>query len=445
MGGAYMTSHQVQILFADVALILFLARTLSVLAVRLRQPPVVGELLAGILLGPTLFDGVLAETLFPADVRPLLTALANIGVALFMFAVGLEIDHGTLRGRGRLAAGAAIGSTLVPFGAGLALAYYLMRLHRTDQPVAFTVFIALAVSVTAFPVLARILDDRKLSRTALGAIALATAAVVDIVAWAALAAVQASVGGAGEHWRVALILPFIAVMLAVVRPLLRRFLVRGGKAPGLTPGWFSVVLIGALCSGAATEAMGMHYIFGAFLFGIVMPREGALELRDSISGGVQHITSLLLPLYFVVAGLKVDLSGVGVSELNQFAAIMLVAVAGKFGGTYLGARLQGLPERPSVALAALMNTRGLTELIILGVGMEAGLLNESLYGLLVAMALVTTAMTGPLLTLVYRKKVEIPEGGAGPDGKDLAPAAAGAPDVIDGKDSRGDNHALGRT
>ncbi|MCX4849538.1 cation:proton antiporter [Streptomyces sp. NBC_00893] len=441
-----MTSHQVQLLLADVALILFLARMLGALAARLSQPPVVGEILAGILLGPTLFDGVLAETLFPPEVRPLLTALANIGVALFMFAVGLEIDHGTLRGRGRLTAGAAIGSTLVPFGVGLALAYYLMRVHDTDQPVAFTVFIALAVSVTAFPVLARILDDRKLSRTALGGLALAVAAVVDIVAWAALAAVQASVGGAGGHWRVALVLPYIAVMLTVVRPLLRRFLARDGKGAALTPGRFSVVLIGALCSGAATEAMGMHYIFGAFLFGIVMPREGALELRESINGRVQHITMLLLPVYFVVAGLKVDLGGVGASELTQFAAIMLVAVAGKFGGTYLGARLQGLPARPSVALAALMNTRGLTELIILGVGLEAGLLDESLYGLMVAMALVTTAMTGPLLTLVSRRRGRVPRGGADGDLEDLIPAAVRDPsDADDGKDSRGESHAVGRT
>ncbi|MEV5976631.1 cation:proton antiporter [Streptomyces sp. NPDC052114] len=438
-----MTSHQVQLLLADVALILFLARALGALAAKLRQPPVVGEILAGILLGPTLFDGVMAETLFPPDVRPLLTALANIGVALFMFAVGLEIDHGTLRGRGRMTAGAAIGSTLVPFGVGLALAYYLMRVHDTDKPVAFTVFIALAVSVTAFPVLARILDDRGLSRTALGAISLATAAVVDIVAWAALAAVQASVGGqGGQHWRVALILPFIALMLTVVRPLLRRFMVPGGKAAALTPGWFSVVLVGALVSGAATEAMGMHYIFGSFLFGLVMPREGAPELRDAINGRVHHITVLLLPIYFVVAGLKVDLSGIGASELAQFAAIMVVAVAGKFGGTYLGARARGLPARPSVALAALMNTRGLTELVILGVGLEAGLLNESLYGLMVTMALVTTAMTGPLLTLVYRKKVEVPGERAGGD----AQAAVRDPaDGTEGQDSRGENHALGRT
>lgn len=440
-----MTSHQVQLLLADLALILFLARMLGALALKLRQPPVVGEILAGILLGPTLFDGMLAETLFPADVRPLLTALANIGVALFMFAVGLEIDHSTLRGRGRLTAGAAVGSTLVPFGVGLALAYYLMRVHHTDQPVAFAVFIALAVSVTAFPVLARILADRNLSRTALGGIALATAAVVDIVAWAALAAVQASVGGGGEHWRVALVIPFIAVMVVVVRPLLRRFLVREGQTAVLTPGWFSVVLIGVLCSGAATEAMGMHYIFGAFLFGIVMPREGALELRDAIGGRVQHITTLLLPVYFVVAGLKVDLSGVGASELTQFAAIMLVAVAGKFGGTYLGARFQGLPARPSVALSALMNTRGLTELIILGVGLEAGLLNESLYGLMVAMALVTTAMTGPLLTLVFRKKVEIPQRRPGGTGGGAAAAVPDTPDAIGDRDSRGENHAVGRT
>ncbi|WP_405653115.1 cation:proton antiporter [Streptomyces sp. RK9] len=396
-----MTSHQVQLLFLDMALILALARGLGALAARIGQPPVVGEILGGILLGPTLFGGFFADHLFPSDVRPLLTALADIGVALFMFVVGLELEHRVLRGRTRVSAGAALGSTLVPFVLGVGLALWLLRDHDTPQRTAFIVFMGLAVSVTAFPVLARILADRGLSRTEIGGIALATAALVDVVAWSALAGVQAVVGGADDYWRVTLLIPFTALLVAL-RPLLRRVLDTGG-ATGLSANRLGVLLVGALLCAAATEAMGMHYIFGAFLFGVVLPRDGAGALRDEVCERTGHVTSLLLPVYFVVAGLKVDLRGVGVSGLLELAVILLVAVAGKFGGTYVGARSQGLTPHGAGKLAALMNTRGLTELVILGVGLQLGLLDQSLYSLMVVMALVTTAMTGPVLGFLDRR------------------------------------------
>lgn len=401
-----MTSHQVQLLFVDLALILLLARGLGHLATLVLQPPVVGEILAGVLLGPTLLNGAIADTLFPSDIRPLLAGLANVGVALFMFGVGLEIDTDTLRGRGRVTAVSAVGSTAVPFVLGIGLAFCLPLRNETDHPVAFAVFIGLAVSVTAFPVLARILTDRKLSRTALGGIALATAACVDIVAWTALAAVQAAVAG-GRHWTVALIVPYAALMLLVVRPLLRRILTPGGKAAAITPRTFSVVLIGALLSATATEAMGLHFIFGAFFFGLMMPRRAARTQRAEVLDHTGRLTSVLLPVYFVVAGLQVDLGTIGGAQLVQLGAILLVAVAGKFGGTYFAARSQGLPPRPAAALGALMNTRGLTELVILGIGLQLGLLDGSLYSLMVVMAVVTTAMTGPLLSRIYAKPVEI--------------------------------------
>lgn len=401
-----MTSHQVQLLFVDLALILLLARGLGHLAALVLQPPVVGEILAGVLLGPTLLNGAITDALFPPDIRPLLAGMANVGVALFMFGVGLEIDTESLRGRGRVTAVSAAGSTAVPFALGIGLAFCLPRGGRTDHPVAFAVFIGLAVSVTAFPVLARILADRGLSRTALGGIALATAACVDIVAWTALAAVQATVAG-GRHWTVALIVPFVALMLLVARPLLRKVLTPGGKAAAITPRTFSVVLVGALLSATATEAMGLHFIFGAFLFGLVMPRHGARVQRTEVLDHTGRLTSVLLPVYFVVAGLQVDLSEIGGARLVQLGAILLVAVVGKFGGTYFAARSQGLPPRAAGALGALMNTRGLTELVILGIGLQLGLLDGPLYSLMVVMAVVTTAMTGPLLSRIYAKPVEV--------------------------------------
>ncbi|AXI80107.1 cation:proton antiporter domain-containing protein [Peterkaempfera bronchialis] len=403
-----MTSHQVQLLFVDVALILLLARWLGHLTARLQQPPVVGEILAGVLLGPSLLNGAVSDTLFPADIRPLLSGLANIGVALFMFGVGLELEGSILRGRGRAVSGAALGSTLIPFALGVGTAFYLLRTHETRNNAAFVVFIGLSVSVTAFPVLARILTDRGLGRTALGGVALATAAAVDVVAWVALAGVQAAVGGGEQHWRVALTVPYLVVMVLAVRPALHRLLVPGGTAAPFAPWNFAVVLIGALLSAAATEAMGMHFIFGAFLFGVIMPRKGAEALLADIRDRTGQVTSLLLPAYFVVAGLKVDLGGLGSGDLLDLGLILLVAVAGKFGGTYLGARSHGLPPRPASALAALMNTRGLTELVILGVGLQLGLLDGSLYSLMVVMAVVTTVMTGPLLSRIYRRPVEVP-------------------------------------
>ncbi|KOV57857.1 cation:proton antiporter [Streptomyces sp. MMG1121] len=399
-----MPSHQIEMLFLDLALILLLARALGTLAARTGQPPVVGEILAGIALGPTLFGAGPVHWLFPADVRPLLTALASVGVALFMFTIGLEIEQGALRGAGRVTAGAAIGSTVVPFLLGTGMAVYLLRGHPSHNAAMFTVFVGLSVSVTAFPVLARILADRRLSTTSVGGLALATAAVVDVVAWVALAAVQAVAGGGSGHWRVALVVPFVAVLVLLVRPLLRRILLPGGVAGPLGPGQLVVVLTSALLCGAATEAMNLHYIFGAFLLGVVMPRDAAATaLRATIHDRTTQITGFLLPVYFVVSGLRVDLGGLGPGAFADLAAILVVAVAGKFAGTYLGARSQGMPGRPAAALATLMNTRGLTELIILGVGLQLGLLDERLYSLMVAMAVLTTAMTGPLLTLVFRK------------------------------------------
>ncbi|MFI2435503.1 cation:proton antiporter [Streptomyces sp. NPDC018693] len=381
-----------------------MARGLGHLAARLGQPPVVGEILAGVLLGPTLLGSTLSETLFPTDVRPVLAGVANLGVALFMFVVGLEIDSSTMKGHGRTTVATAAGSTAVPFLLGIGLAFALMPAHDPADRGTFAVFIGLAVSVTAFPVLARILTDRGMSRTAAGGIALAAAAFVDVIAWTALAAVSASAGADGSHWRILLTVPYLAVMLLVVRPLLRRFLCPGRQAGQPSSLKFAVVLIGALLSAAATEAMGLHHIFGAFLFGLVVPREGGQALRADFHDRAGHLTAVLLPVYFAVAGFQVDLGGVGPSGLRELALILLVAIVGKFGGTYLSARATRLPPRSAATVAALMNTRGLTELVILGVGLQLGLLDNSLYSLMVVMAVVTTVMTGPLLSLIQARQ-----------------------------------------
>ncbi|MFG3105076.1 cation:proton antiporter [Streptomyces sp. NPDC048182] len=394
-----MDSQQTTSLLTGLAAMVVLSRLLGVLARRLGQPAVVGEVLAGIALGPTLFDGAVCDALFPAGIRPLLAALAAVGVAVFMFTVGLEWDPALIRGSGSLAVTVSLSSILLPFGLGSLLALHLVDDYGTGNRTAFLLFMGIAMSITAFPVLARILTDRAMHRTPLGVVALACASIDDVLAWTLLAAVVAVSGSAdAEQWRLLLALPFLAAMLYGVRPLLRRFAARAG-ALRLTPGALAGVLAGLLLSGAATEWLGLHYIFGAFLFGLVLPREGAERLRAEAADRIGHLNGqLLLPVFFLVAGLGVDLSHLGVSGLGALGLILLTAIGGKFTGAFLAARLSGMPPRPSAALATLMNTRGLTELIVLNVGLQLGFLTQDLYSLMVVMAVVTTAMAGPLLT-----------------------------------------------
>ncbi|KOV57865.1 cation:proton antiporter [Streptomyces sp. MMG1121] len=396
-----MNTHQTSSLLLGLAAIVLLARLLGALARRLNQPAVIGEVLAGIALGPTLFHGALCDALFPGSIRPLLSALAAVGVAVFMFIVGLEWDAAMIRGSGSLAATVSFSSILLPFGLGMALALYLMDDYGTGDRTAFMLFMGIAMSITAFPVLARILTDRRMTRSPLGVVALACASIDDVLAWSLLAAVVAITGSAGpDQWRILLAIPYLAGMLFVVRPLLARFVARR-PAPTLTPTVFASVLVGLLLSAAATEWVGLHYIFGAFLFGVILPRTGSERLRADVQERLGQLSgTLLLPVFFLVAGLQVDLSGLDLGGLGALGLILLVAVGGKFTGAFVAARLNRMPLRQSAALATLMNTRGLTELIVLNVGLQLGFLGPDLYSLMVVMAVVTTAMAGPLLSWI---------------------------------------------
>ncbi|MFJ9250869.1 cation:proton antiporter [Streptomyces sp. NPDC101776] len=424
-----MTTHQTSSLLLGLAAVVFLARVLGVVARRLNQPAVIGEVLAGIVLGPSLFHGALAGALFPAGIRPLLAALAAVGVAAFMFLVGLEWDAAVFRGGGGLAAGVSLGSVLVPFGLGVLLALYLMDDYGTGDRTAFMLFVGIAVSVTAFPVLARILTDRGMSRSPLGVVALACACVDDVLAWSLLAVVVAVSGSAGPgRWRILLAVPYLLGMLFVVRPLLRR-LVGCRPALLLSPAVFAAVVVGLLLSAAATEWVGLHYIFGAFLFGVVLPRGGSERLRGEVRERLGHLSgTLLLPVFFLVAGLQVDLSQLDAGGLGALGLILLVAVGGKFTGVFAAARLSRMPLRQSAALATLMNIRGLTELIVLNVGLQRGFLGRDLYSLMVVMAVVTTAMAGPLLGWIIGR----------PPGPRPVPPRRGC-----GRRSRGRGRALG--
>jgi Kef-type K+ transport system membrane component KefB len=349
--------------------------------------------------GPTLLGDTLSSALFPDDVRPLLTALANVGVAIFMFLVGLELQRSVLHGNSRVAVTVSVSSIVFPGVLGACLALYLLRNHPAERQLDFLLFLGAAMSVTAFPVLARILVDRGMLRTVLGGLALTCAAVDDFLAWSMLAMVVMIGNGETGGWSLALFPAYVTIMVFVVRPLLRR-VPAGTGCTGY--GQLTILVAGALVSGAITEWIGLHYIFGAFLFGVVVRPANKARLRQLMSRQVGDFNStLLLPVFFIVAGLQVDLSEIGWVGLGELGLVLLVAIGGKFGGAFAGARLHRLPVRKSLVIATLMNTRGLTELIILNVGLEIGVLDRSLYSIMVTMAVITTVMTGPLLRLFY--------------------------------------------
>ncbi|GIF11362.1 cation:proton antiporter [Actinoplanes teichomyceticus] len=390
-----MDSNTIVILLLDLALIAILARAAGALARRFGQPAVIGEVVMGILLGPTVLHGVVAETLFPGQVRGYLIAFANVGIALFMFVTGLEFRRGDGHAPRRAAIGIGLGSIVLPFAMGTSLGAWWDTATPDATPLGAHLFMGLALSVTAFPVLARILDDRGMTRQPLGRLALAGAAFCDLLAWVLLAGVLALGAGGHQPWRLLWLLPYVAVMAACT-VLLRRLVQR--RAGRLNP---VVALAGLLASAASTEWMGLHFVLGAFLFGIVLSGlrgpagERALKpVRESAEGlGL----GLLMPVYFVVAGWQVDLSVLRATQLVQLLVLLAIAVVGKVAGTMVAARVSGLRPREAAILGALMNTRGLTELIVLTAGRQAGLLNDSSYSLLVAMAVLTTLSTGPIL------------------------------------------------
>lgn len=395
-------------LILQLFVIVVAARVLGTVAGRLGQPPVIGEIAAGVLLGPSLLGWVAPGTsafVFPDTSMPLLQLLSQIGVLLFMFAVGVELDPSHLRGRAPVAIAVSHFSIVIPFVLGVALSLGLYtRYAPPDVPFyAFALFCGIAMSITAFPVLARILEERNLTHTPLGATAITCAAVDDVTAWSILAFVVAvtTAGGAVETLVVIVTLSilFALLMFTVCRPIVQRVL--GTERPGdtLGKGRIAIALSVMLVSALATEIIGIHALFGAFVAGAIMPHGGTFRtiLRDRI----ESVSSVfLLPLFFAYTGLRTEIGLLGdVASWAVCLAIILTATAGKLGGTALAARWVGLPWRDSVALGALMNTRGLMELIALNVGYDLGILTAEIFTMMVLMALVTTAMTGPLLSL----------------------------------------------
>ncbi|MDK9495321.1 cation:proton antiporter [Streptomyces katrae] len=375
----------------------------GVLARRVGQPAVVGEIAVGILLGPT-FLGWLwprgQRWLLPDEVVPHLAELGNLGLVVFMFLVGLELDVGMLRGLRRAVVVVSQASVWVPLGLGglLALGLYGSFAPEGVGRAEFALFVAVALSVTAFPVLARILTEQGLYGTPVGALAMACAAVVDVVAWCLLAVVVAVAGGGGAGaglWRAALAGVFVAGMWWGVRPLLARGAGRWGVRER---GGGVVVLFGGVCLAAyATEALGVHALFGAFVFGAVVPR-GVKAVESAARRMREFAVPVLLPLFFVGSGLRTDVGALwGGGAWWWAAAVLGVAVVGKWGAAAGAALAAGVRRSDAVLLGALMNCRGVTELVVLNVGLGLGVIGVELFTVLVLMALVTTAATGPVV------------------------------------------------
>nr|WSW49513.1 cation:proton antiporter [Streptomyces sp. NBC_01001] len=395
---------------------------------RLGQTAVVGEILVGILLGPSLLGWLWptgSRWLLPGEVLPYLGVLGNLGLLVFMFLVGLELDIGLLRGRGRAVVVVSQASVWIPLGLGslLALAMYGSFAPEGVGRAQFVLFVAVAMSVTAFPVLARILKDQGLYGTPVGALAMACAAVADVVAWCLLALVVAMAhplgggGGGGGGWGIAgmgvLAGVFLAGMWWGVRPVLGwgvRWWGSGsasGAGAGAGAGAGGVVgLCSGLCLAAyATHAMGVHALFGAFVFGAVVPRTA--EVEAAAERMREFAVPVLLPLFFVGSGLKTDVGLLGGGTAWWWAgAVLVVAVAGKLGGGTGAALLAGQPARDAVTLGALMNCRGVTELVVLNVGLGLGVIGAELFTALVLMALVTTAATGPVVRALRKREVK---------------------------------------
>ena len=395
-------------LFLQLFIIIVVSYLIGWMFTRFGQPAVVGEMMAGVLLGPSVF-GLLTPSafqfVFTSSSLGALRLFSQIGVCLFMFTVGMEMDVAELRYRAGTAVVVSNASIFAPYFLGMLLALFLYG--RLAQPgasfIAFALFMGISMSITAFPVLVRILRDRGIFKTSLGSTATACAAVGDVTAWCMLAFVVAiaratSVGGAA--FDLILVLVFVGLMLLVIKPKLPNWighpaLEESNPSKGALALVFGVVLASAL----STQLIGIHALFGAFLAGIVMPTAGGF--RDKLVVRVENLSAvLLLPVFFAFTGLRTHI-GLLNSGQDWIICLIIIAVAtaGKLGGSALAARLSGMKWRESLQLGALMNTRGLMELIALNIGYDMGILSQHIFTMLVIMALVTTIMTGPLVTL----------------------------------------------
>ena len=397
-------------LLVQIGVILIAARLTGKIFHVFHQPQVLGEIVAGILIGPSLLGWLMPDVsaaLFPRDSLGFLNALSQVGLLLFMFLMGLELDPGTLRGRGHTVVVTSQVSIVLPFLLGIVLSWYLYpRLSDEGVPfIHFALFVGTAMSITAFPVLARILAERRLLRTELGTVALACAAVTDVTAWCILAGVVLLVrmtSGLLQFWFMLLTVAiYVGIMVFGMRYVLHHIGISYRQHLTISQDILAIILLLVVASAWVTESLGIHALFGAFLMGAIMPKDPqfVLALREKIEG---LAIVFLLPLFFAFTGLRTSIRLVHGAEMWFYCGLITtVAVAGKLGGSALAARMTGMPWRDAGALGILMNTRGLIELVVLNIGLDIGVISPALFTMLVVMALTTTFMTAPLLDRIY--------------------------------------------
>jgi Kef-type K+ transport system membrane component KefB/nucleotide-binding universal stress UspA family protein len=403
----------VVLILVELLVVIGFSRLIGLGFEKIKQPLVIGEIVAGIMLGPSLL-GWLAPAwkaaLFPPEAMPSLSVLSQIGLIFFMFLIGLELNPKYLRGNLNTAILVSHLSILVPFALGSLLALMLYPVVSSSEVsfTAFALFLGAAMSITAFPVLARIITENNLQQSRLGTLALTCAAVDDVTAWCMLAlaiAVTRTNNMAGAMPTIFYSVLYIGIMVTVGQKFLKklsRYYDRTGKLSQLL---VAVIYMGVVASALITETIGIHFIFGAFLLGAVMPKNAGLT-RELAEKTEDFILVFLLPLFFAYSGLKTEIGLLNAPDKWVLcAAVIGVAIIGKYVGTYVAARVMGIDKRESAALGWMMNTRGLTELIVLNIGLELKVISPLLFTMLVIMALVTTFMTSPLLEWIYPKRL----------------------------------------
>jgi len=398
--------------FLQLAVILLACRAVGWIAQRLGQPQVMGEIIAGILLGPSIFGLFFPQAqtwLFPQESKPILFAICQVGLAIFMFLVGLEFDFDLIKTRLRSAAAVSISGIIGPFLLGVGAAYFLMESYPFFSPQTSTLegmlFLGAAMSITAFPVLARIISDRRLTGTSVGTLTLAAGSIDDAAAWCILAIVLASFAGDANIaiWAIGGGLAYVALVALVIRPLVRRTFKPWAEKQGTVDHTLLSLTLGLVMLGSwFTDAIGIYAVFGAFILGMAMPRG---LFAEDLHRKLLPITScLLVPLFFVYSGLNTRITLINSWNLVGVTLLILVlAITGKGVVCAIAARLNGETLRNSIAVGALMNARGLMELIILNIGLERGVITPTLFTIMVMMAILTTLMATPIFDRVYKR------------------------------------------
>ena len=413
-------THPLAILLIQIITIIFVARLFGWICKKIGQPTVIGEMAAGIFLGPSLIGTYfpeISQSLFPVESLGNLQFLSQIGLILFMYVIGMELDLKVLKNKAKDAVIISHASIIIPFTLGLGLAYFIYSEFAPQgvEFASFGLFLGIAMSITAFPVLARIVQERGLHRTRLGSMVITCAAADDITAWCLLAAVIAIVKAGSftsSLYVIVLAIVYVALMIKVVKPFLKRIGDTYSNKDSIERSVVAIFFITLLISSYATEVIGIHALFGAFMAGAIMPEN--MRFRSIFIEKVEDVAQvMLLPLFFVFTGLRTEIGLLNDPYLWKICGlIILVAVIGKFAGSALTARFVGQNWRDSLTIGALMNTRGLMELVVLNIGYDLGVLSAEIFSMMVIMALGTTLMTGPALDLIgyiyNRKKTYIP-------------------------------------